>query len=88
VRKEFDLGKDVKGKNAYLVAHLLEEAYKQKGPSKALESVVAAIKAFAQAAHTATATSLDTSRAPVRPDQAAQAARIQEFDNAPVPAKR
>lgn len=51
VRTEFELGPDVKGKNAYLVAHRLEEAYRQKGPSKSLEAVIVAIKAFAQAAH-------------------------------------
>jgi predicted ATP-dependent endonuclease of OLD family len=50
VRKDFDLTSNVKGKNAYLIAHLLEEAYQQKGPSKSLTAVAKAIHDFAKAA--------------------------------------
>jgi putative ATP-dependent endonuclease of OLD family len=50
VRAKFDLTSDVKGKNSFLIAHLLEEAYGQKGPSKCLEQAMAAVKSFAEAA--------------------------------------
>jgi putative ATP-dependent endonuclease of the OLD family len=54
VRKTFDLRDGVKGKNAYLIAHSLEAAYKQKGPSSILEKVVAAIRGYSESAHKTT----------------------------------
>ena len=55
VREEFELTSDVKGKNSFLIAHLLEEAYKQYGQSQSLEDAAAAIKTFATSAKAAPA---------------------------------